>query len=1120
MKDLASLNLSRIRKGLLWSSVFLLLVGMLGLSAPYFLRGFLEKTLAEKLHRPVHIAELSINPYALSATVKGFRVEEKEGGGELFAFDELYVNLASSSLLRRAPVVEHLRLEAPRVHLLRTPDKRYNISDLMDEWLSAPDEGPSYYALHNIQVSAGYILFEDQPLKRRHEVSALALGIPFFSNLPSQVELFVEPLLAGKFNGSEFSLGGKARPFNETREASLDLVLEDLDLTPWLDYLPMQLPVKLTSARLDSKLSLVFSQHSGQTPKLTLAGELALRELSLKQADGRPVLDLPAARLKLKSLDSTGHVEVESLVLESPQLQLARLKNGSLSLAQLLPPSAAANQLSAATTSNSPLFRLKLSHFLLTGGKLVLSDEMAIRPLALTIGDIATELHHLSVVNGEMTDESNLALTLKALSLKALGDANPSFELPRLSLKGSLNGKLRRLVLSELSADQGNIQLVRESDGALNFSKFMPAGEGAPKEVGKPKTGQGNPPWTLTIQKLGMEGWQGRFEDIAQPVPLVLHDLHLKVENLSTAPGKDAARLALTADLGEKGRLSVSGQFQPWQPSATLNLDVKGLDLVPLQTYLGDRYNLALIRGRFEGKGEMELAFSEHAPLKARFNGSLGLSDVGLVDKGNAGDLLKWKSLSLSGINAVLGGKHPVDISAAEIALRDFFARLVINADGSLALRKLIKENSPAVSKKEEEGSQTAAPSDPESLPYRIKVGQLVLEKGQVRFSDYFIKPNYSANLLGLGGSISGLSSVSGTTANVNLGGTVDGSAPLVISGRVNPLAKEIFLDLTADTRGVEMSGFSPYSARYTGYGIEKGKLSANIHYFIENRQLQAENHIFLDQLTFGDPVENEEATRLPVQLAVALLKNSRGEIDINLPISGSLDDPQFSVGSIVVKMFVNLIVKAVTSPFALIGSLFGGGEQLAWLEFESGRSAIASPGVEKLQKLASALKDRPSLKLDVIGRADRSTDEEGYKKAVLERKLKAQKLKETTSKGENSASIEEISLSKEEWAKYLPLVYKAERFKKPRNFIGLTKTLAPAEMEALILENLQLDSEALRNLAEQRAQSVSGWLTRSGGIASERIFVVTSKLGPEKDEKQSAEAAKASLARVDFVLR
>ncbi len=398
-----------------------------------------------------------------------------------------------------------------------------------------------------------------------------------------------------------------------------------------------------------------------------------------------------------------------------------------------------------------------------------------------------------------------------------------------------------------------------------------------------------------------------------------------------------------------------------------------------------------------------------------------------------------------------------------------------------------------------------------------IKIGKITVQGGDIRFTDNFIKPNYSANLKRIGGSISGLSSAAGSVATLALRGSYDNIAPLGITAKLNPLAPSPYLDLEADIKGIEMTSLSPYSGKYAGYAIEKGKLSLFVKYKIESGQLTAENRIFLDQLTFGDPVDSPEATKLPVTLAVALLKNRSGEIDINLPISGSLNDPEFSVGGLVVKVIVNLLMKAVTSPFALLGSVLGGGEELSNVEFDFGQAVITPASQPRLEKLAKALLDRPALRLEIEGRADPESDPEGLKRDRLATKVRALKREDLTKKGLESGSTDAVELGANEYPALLERVYRAEKFPKPRNLVGMVKGLPVEEMEKLILANSPVDEEDLRDLADRRAKVVRDWLL-AHQVPGERLFMLPVKLAKSEGKADSAEQAKGS--RVVFSLK
>jgi hypothetical protein len=350
----------------------------------------------------------------------------------------------------------------------------------------------------------------------------------------------------------------------------------------------------------------------------------------------------------------------------------------------------------------------------------------------------------------------------------------------------------------------------------------------------------------------------------------------------------------------------------------------------------------------------------------------------------------------------------------------------------------------------------------------------------------------------------------------VQLDALVESTAPVNIRGTVNPFASELLLNLTATAKDVDLPPLTPYSTKYAGYGIQKGKLSLEVHYEIEDRKLAAANKLVLDQLTFGERVESPTATKLPVLLAVSLLKDRNGVIHLDLPIEGTLDDPKFSVWGVIVQIVVNLVTKAATAPFALLGAFAGGGgEQLAYIEFAPGRANLSSAAETKLRSIAKALSERPGLKLDAAGRAAPEFDRDGMKRAALDRALRAQKQKSLVGQAESAPSLDTLVIEPAEYPKYLAAVYRdTDLPDKPRNVLGIAKEIPPAEMEALLLASYRVDEEALRTLANGRAQTVKEWLAGPGAVAAERVFVVAPQLGGEGIDDKGAPM------RVDFALK
>jgi len=361
---------------------------------------------------------------------------------------------------------------------------------------------------------------------------------------------------------------------------------------------------------------------------------------------------------------------------------------------------------------------------------------------------------------------------------------------------------------------------------------------------------------------------------------------------------------------------------------------------------------------------------------------------------------------------------------------------------------------------------------------------------------------------------VSGLSAEENTTADVELRGKLNDYAPLEITGRINPLRDDFFVDLKARITDLDLSPATPYSDKYVGYTIEKGKLSLDVKYSIIGRKLDSQNDIQIDQFTFGDRVESPTATKLPVKLAIALLKDRQGVIKLDLPVTGSLDDPKFSVWRIILHVIVNLLTKAATSPFALLGAVFGGGEELSYVEFDYGSAHVTDAAMKKLATLSKALQDRPSLKVDEEGHVDVEKDRQALQQLFYERKIKMQKLKETIRNGQPVPPVDEVKIEPGEREKYLKMAYREEKFPKPKNFLGLVKDIPPAEMEKLMLTHTVATDGDLRALASQRATNVRDVLLKSGQIDPERIFMVEPKLeGAEKKEKLNE-------SRVDFALK
>jgi len=685
---------------------------------------------------------------------------------------------------------------------------------------------------------------------------------------------------------------------------------------------------------------------------------------------------------------------------------------------------------------------------------------------------------------------------------------------------GEVDLAARTIVVPLVKVSQPTLAINRAEDGTIDVQRLFRTVERAEATGAAARTAADAAPadWSVTLRKLALEGGSVAFQDRAvhPPSKIAVTALSIAAEDVSTVKGAKGTG-SLNARINRTGALALKGGFSR-ALGARLALDLRNLDLAPFEPYVKSQLAIGIPQGKVSARGTLDVDFA--AELKGGYRGDVTVADVAVVEEGSGEDLLRWQSLRFTGIGATV---QPRRLDVGEVALDGLFSRLVLDSTGVLNLSRLARAPATAAAPPSPPPSTEATAKDGkiaaaqaklaearEALDW-LRVGRVRLENGNVDFSDFFVKPNYRANVTDLSGTVSTLTFEQ--PGDVALRGRLDGAAPLEISGSVNPLAANLFLDLKAAARDIELSPLTPYSVRHLGYGIEKGKLSVNVEYLVRDRKLDAKNNLRLDQLTFGEKVESPDATKLPVLMAVSLLKDRQGVIDVNLPIGGSLDDPQFSVAGIVLRVIFNVIAKAVTAPFALLAAIAGSGEELSYVEFAAGSAALAAGPKDKLEKLAKALSERPALKLDIVGRADPEADREGLKRAFVERAIKQEKYDDLRRAGEAPESVDAVIVDPKEYPALLKRAYSdAEIPDKPRNVLGFAKDIPAPEMEKLMLAATPAGDEDLRRLATERAQAAKDYLAEAGRIPAERLFLVAPKIGPA-DAKDKAPATRAEFS-------
>nr|WP_313659035.1 DUF748 domain-containing protein [Achromobacter ruhlandii] len=1160
----------------------LILCGIAAWQVPKVLHNVLTQDVAKMLGRDVAVGKITFNPFTLTVRAQDLAVAQPGSQTPLFTASELDVSAAWTSLFWFAPVVDRFTLRSPTLSIVREDVTRFNFSDVQQRVaeMTAPkpdeppkaDEGLPRFSLNNMVIEGGVITLDDKVTGRKQVVDELAIGVPFISTFGYATDIDVQPRLHLRINGSPFDLTGVARPFDKVPSSTLRVAFSGLQLEKWADVWPMPLPFKLERALLDSNLQVVFEQPKDAPPKIRVVGDLGLRQFDLRDSAGESLAAwsaLTVTRLELEPI--ARQVYVGSVDLWAPQVYARRYSNQHLNWQDVVDklkqlggpaptaqpaamtaakpaatdpaqaakpaPAAAAQAAQAAASSPAPAAPAAASTPNDASPAAATSDAPPATdapPKSAAPAEWKVALDAFNIHEGELyvTDAiSKLDYTLTGLAVTVEGVALPQVKGEPINLwltvDNSTDGGWIRakgpLVLQPLSLElalrMGNVALAPFAPAVRSLSPILlqdgRLGLTAQVHV-LDKNGAVDASATGVRAELAQ--FKARDETLNPALDVALQQLVVTADRLAMGPGASNFTLA-AAGIQGGGKLDLKGAFTPQPLSVKTSVDLSGLNVASFAPYFASSLNATVRAITLGAKGDAEFAAANgSAPMKAGWKGGVDITDVDLQDRVNKDDFLNWKRLGLSGMNVSVAGEKIV-AGLGDIALDDFYGRILLNAQGRLNVMDLVAAPGQAggsITQDTQTPGRRAEPPAPAAkgggMP-DISLNSVTLTRGRMTFTDRFVKPNYVAELSSIDGSITAVSSTNPQPAKVKVTGRVYTTAPLSISGVVQPFAKYLSLDLKASAKGVDLPRFNTYSAKYVGYPIKRGKLSVDLEYKIKDRALLATNHVVLNQLTFGDKTNSPDATKLPVLLAVALLKDSRGNIDINLPISGSLDDPEFSVGGIVVRVLLNLVVKAVTSPFSLLASAFGGGEELSYVEFAPGSAALTEDTLQRIDTLTKALVDRPALKMDLSGRADPKTDLDGLRQAWVDAQIRLAKARDVAPRGKkpNPAGVE---VSGAERAKYLEKVYDDTDLKdKPRNFIGMAKSVPPQQMEEMLRAAAPVGDEQLRQLADARAQAVYEKLQAQEGLA-DRVFIVAPQLDADgiKDEGLPS--------RVDFSLK
>jgi hypothetical protein len=785
----------------------------------------------------------------------------------------------------------------------------------------------------------------------------------------------------------------------------------------------------------------------------------------------------------------------------------------------------------------------------------------------------ARSAYEVSVVGASYSAAvTNASLTLKSFKVAEKGATEQLLELDDLSVTNvSADTAARTAEIGQVAVNGARLEVKRDQGQMINVIQMSQS----PADVTNAPGGilvlmraatnafaalvNSTNLWSARVRQIDATNCALRWEDLAttRPVRLLVDDISLAARDLSNVSGSNQTAI-LSLRWNTNGAVRVETKVQIAPPSADVTLTVHDLELRPLDPYLEPFVNLFITESKVGLDGALQMRMASNGLPEVTFHGDAQLNDFATVDAAMSEDLVKWKSFRFSGIDANL---QPPVVTVKDVTFVEPFAQVTIETNRSINLLAALKigatnavasakqpETRPAAKKgglgqklggllQQILGGNTNAPGG--SAPPKITVNTMTISNAAVQFTDRSVQPPVKTSIDEVNGTITGISSDELNRADVHLIAKLGRSGPIEITGKLNPLSTNTPTDLRVSLTDVDLVPTSPYAGKFLGYRLNRGRLGLQVQYEVSQRKLSAKNVVVLDQFTLGERVDSPDAVKLPIRLAIALLKDRNGKIELDVPIEGNLDDPQFHFGKVIFHVLGNIITKMVTSPFAALGAVFGGkGEEVSYQDFAAGSMELQQANLEKLDTLMHGLEERPGLQLEIEGSYDPVADLEALRRQKLHAKFRRQKWAILPKTEQARLKPEQVALSPDEYAVLVKSEYAAIQSRGEKSGQSPIQKTAPSaertparpkpvskaspsdkgatalvnapvsepltpttHVEREVLETIKVSDNELNQLAAARARQVQQKILESGKIEASRISLANSETGASTNQ-------------------
>ncbi|MDT3296791.1 DUF748 domain-containing protein [Shewanella sp. SP2S2-6] len=1049
------------------TAVYLSYVCTLGLILPYAITTLAPEKLSALLGRPVTLGDIRINPFNFKVEIDQLAIKEKD--------EKPFAGLAQvqfevnfwQSVFNRAAVIENIHIQAPYAHIIRVEKKGkagFNFDDILqtlNKHSSASTEttpteasAPVRVLLSQFVLNAGQFNFDDQITHAQVNYPNINLKLSQLDTeyLMSALSASVAP--ATKANKTEANPTPNAQSSSDTGSGSGSQVM----------------PIQHNHYAIQ-----LSDDHAGE---ISLQGQFQL--FPLKVAG-----DVHIAKLKLRPLwrfidDQFKPALTDGEITAKTQYQVDLAENGELQV-----------------TSNNGQFIVEKLNFNDQERSVVKLPIFALDGITMDLKQQQVRINKLHsdglTVNAILNQDG---LDLASLFMPKSASASTSAAPP---VANSIDAK----PADAKSLEAKNVESVQVAQ----------VEEKPQQPIKQTPVTASTDTWFVQLDALNIENYDLNLSEqklTETPQQWRVYPLNFSTKTITSALA-EPIEYALQLSINDKGTLSSQGQVDVPGEAIDADIQLDKLALIQFQPYLAPYVNIQLKSGLLSSAGKL----TADAKGKAIYGGSVELDDLAIHDKLRNAPLVKWQKMN---INQLDFDQQKNQIKIDHLAFNQPYAKVVIAKDRSTNISDLIVEAPIAASVTNSATTNSAPPAkqtatEPQMASksatpeLSLDIQKISFSQGSAYFADNSLTPNFASGIELLEGNITHLSSTPGTKASVDIKGKIDKYAPVTLKGDINPLLDMPYLDLDLIFKSVELTSVNPYSGTYAGYYIDKGQLSLSLNYKLDQNKLKGNNHLVIDQLKLGKPSNSDLATSLPITLAIALLQDRNGVIDLGMEVSGDLDSPSFSVGSIIMTAITNVITKAVTAPFTFLAGLIGSDETLDKISFAAGQFSLSEDEQKSLDKLASALLDRPMLKLSVEGEVDAINDSQAIAERIMKRKLA--KLANI----EFSALPDDLSPSQfptqGPLADALVKLYEQEVKSDPAlikdTVIAEAKDAQLSDDEIttrwhIALYNLSVKAQnvndgMLGNLAQERAKAVKAYLVDVKEIAPERIFLLESRV-------------------------